>query len=106
MFGGPAGKYLGLLTGISVTDDVRLIEFRYNSEAVPLECRKAGRCIPSDYAETIHFEIDGPGGEVIDSLTVYVRRYLTPGVWYYEPGFLESFKVCSLRPAPALSNMS
>lgn len=109
MFGGPAGMYLRLLTGISVTADVgcpRTIEFHYNSEDVPLECRKLGRCTPSDYAKTMHFEIDGPGGEVIDSLTVYIRQYLTDVLWYFKPGFLESFKACSLHPALALSNMS
>jgi hypothetical protein len=68
MFGGPAGLYLASLTGISVTADasaLKAIEFHYsNSEHVPLECRKVGRCTPSDYAETKHFEIDGPGGQV------------------------------------------
>lgn len=96
LFGGSAGIYLRSLTGISVTTDVgcpRVIEFHYNSEDVPLECRKLGRSTPSDYARTMHFEIDGRGGEVIDSLTVYVRRYLTDVQWYYETGFLESFKV-------------
>lgn len=109
LFGGPAGIYLRSLTGISVTADVgcpRVIEFHYKSEDVPLECRKLGRCSPSDYAKTMHFEIDGPGGEVINSLTVYVRRYLTDAHWSFEPGILESFKVCSLHPALALSNLS
>lgn len=108
MFGGLGGMYLGLLSGISVTTDVgcpRAIEFHYNSEDVPPECRKLGRCTPSDYAKTMHFEIDGPGGEVIDSLTVYIRQYLTDGLWYYKPGFLESFKVCSLYSALTLSNI-
>ena len=96
MFGGPAGMYLKSLTGISVVADMgcpRAIEFHYSSEDVPLECRKLGRCTPSDYAKTMQFEIDGPGGEVIDSLTVYIRQYLTDVLWYYKPGFLESFKV-------------
>lgn len=110
MFGEPAGMYLRFLTGISVTADEncpRLIEFHYNSDDVPLECRRVGRCIPPDYAKTMHFEIDGAGGEVMDSLTVYVRPYLSDNVmWYYGPGALRSFKVCSLCPALALSNMS
>lgn len=109
MFGGPAGMYLGLLTGISVTADggcLRAIEFHYNSEHVPLEQRKLARCTPSEYAQTMHFEIDGPGGEVIDSLTVYIRQYATEGLWYYKPGVLESFKACSLHSALAPSNKS
>ncbi|TWU77003.1 hypothetical protein ED733_007548 [Metarhizium rileyi] len=73
LFGGPSGIYLRSLIGMSVTTDgccVRAIEFHYNSEDIPLECRKLGRCTPSDYATTLHFKIDGPGGEVIDFLAV------------------------------------
>lgn len=92
MFGGPAGKYLRLLTGISVFG-LKAIEFHYNSEVVPLECRKVGRCRLSEYAKPIHFEIDGPGGEVIDSLTIYMRPYPNAKLWYYNPGVLQSFKV-------------
>lgn len=109
MFGGPSDKYLRLLTGISVTADAgcpRAVEFHYSSKNVPMECRKVGRCTPSDYAETMRFEIDGAGGEFINSLTVYVRQYSTDVLWYYKPGILESFKVCSLHFALALSNMS
>ncbi|KAG9250973.1 F-box domain-containing protein [Emericellopsis atlantica] len=78
MFGGPAGTYLHMLTGISVTIDIgcpRTIEFHYNSDNVPPECRKVGRYTASDYAETMYFEIDGPGREVLDSLTVCIRQH-------------------------------
>ncbi|KAH9986270.1 hypothetical protein F4779DRAFT_305655 [Xylariaceae sp. FL0662B] len=95
MFGGPAGIYLRQLTGISVTDYgdcPKAIEFHYDSENVPLECRKVGRCTPSDYAEVMHFEIDGSGGEVIDSLIVYLE-YPTNAPWFYKSGVLLSFKV-------------
>ncbi|KAK2597380.1 hypothetical protein QQS21_006004 [Conoideocrella luteorostrata] len=107
-FGGPAGMYLRLLSGISVTADagcLRAIEFHYNdNEGVPLECRKVGRCTPSEYAKTMHFEVDGLGGEVIDSLIVYIRQYPNTVLWYLKPGVLESFKACSSHSALAQSN--
>jgi hypothetical protein len=105
LFGGPGGIHLRSLTGMSFTTDdgyPRVIEFHYNSEDVPLECRKLGRFTPSKFAHTMHFEIDGPGGEFIDHLTVHVRQHLTADQWFYESGILESFKVCSGHPALAL----
>ncbi|KAK2592000.1 hypothetical protein QQS21_010303 [Conoideocrella luteorostrata] len=95
MFGGPSGIYLRSLTGVSITANagcLMTMEFHYNSEDVPLKCRKLGKCTPSEYAKTVHFEIDGPGGEIINALTVNVRQYPTAELWYYIPGVLESFK--------------
>ena len=97
-FAGPAGMYLRLLTGISVITDPecpRAVEFQYNSPDVPVECRNVGSCTPSDYTQTLHFDIDGPGGEVINSLTVYVRQHSHDVLWYYKPEILESFKASS-----------
>lgn len=103
LFGGPAGTYLKSLTGVSVTvdgDTIGGIEFHYNSEDVPSECRKVGKCTPTDYAKTMHFEIDGPNGEVIDSLTVGVYQYANESaVWFLKPGVLESFKARPLHSA-------
>ncbi|KAH9216177.1 hypothetical protein DL95DRAFT_498506 [Leptodontidium sp. 2 PMI_412] len=95
MFGGPGGIYLRYLTGISVTciGTLRGIEFHYNTEDVPIECRKLGRYRSSEYAQVIHFSIDGPGGEVIDAVEVYLRYYDGEDVfWFYKHGALESFK--------------
>ncbi|KAF2970831.1 hypothetical protein GQX73_g2783 [Xylaria multiplex] len=70
MFGGRGGVYLRSLVGLSVTcfGTVRNIEFHYDSEEVPVECRKVGRC-RTEGINVIHFPIDGPDGEVIDSVT-------------------------------------
>ncbi|KAG4435231.1 hypothetical protein IFR05_009286 [Cadophora sp. M221] len=83
MFGGPGGIYLRYLTGISVTclGTLRGIEFHYNTEDVPIECRKLGRYKSSEYAKVIHFSIDGPGGEVIDAVEVYVKYYVGENVF-------------------------
>ncbi|KAI2601706.1 F-box domain-containing protein [Hypoxylon sp. NC1633] len=76
MFGGLGGIYLRSIVGISVTcfGTVRGIEFHYDSEELPVECRKLGRC-RTEGISVIHFPIDGPGGEVIDSVTIYLRYY-------------------------------
>ncbi|KAH9887405.1 F-box domain-containing protein [Xylariomycetidae sp. FL2044] len=76
MFGGPKGIYLRFLTGISATFQGVLhgIEFHYNSESVPAECRKVGRCQSFEYAKTVHFPVDGPGGEFIDSMQISTNR--------------------------------
>lgn len=110
LFGGHAGTYLASLTGIAATidgDAIRFIEFYYNSEEVPMECRKIGRGVPSEYAKTMHFKIDGPGGEVIDSLTVHVREHPGDPVFHCDRGILESFEVssCSTSCTRTLSNV-
>jgi hypothetical protein len=53
-----------------------------------------GRYKSSEYAEVIHFSIDGPDGEVIDAIEVYLRYSVGENVfWFYKHGALESFKV-------------
>lgn len=96
MFGGPRGVYLHHLTGISVTcrSNLRGIEFHYNSEHIPIECRKLGRYKSSEYDEVIHFDIAGPSGEDIDNIKVYYRHYDSDRLpWFYRRGVLMSFKV-------------
>ncbi|KUJ14064.1 F-box domain-containing protein [Mollisia scopiformis] len=100
MFGGLGGIYLRHLTGISVTclGTLRGIEFHYNTEDVPIECRKLGRYRSSKYAKVIHFSIDGPAGEVIDAIEVYLRYFVGENVlWFYKHGALESFKISTNR---------
>ncbi|KAH7175925.1 F-box domain-containing protein [Dactylonectria macrodidyma] len=107
LFGGPAGRYLPLLTGMSVTVEIgypTAIEFHYNTWVVPPECRKLGRCTPSVDAKTIDFEIDGPGGEVIDSLTLHTCHFLPETRWFYKFGVVESFEESPLHSTHALSN--
>ncbi|KAI1426684.1 F-box domain-containing protein [Xylaria sp. FL1777] len=84
MFGGPGGIYLRSIIGLSVTchSVIHSMKFHYNSKEVPVECRKLGR-YRTKGTNPIHFPIDGPGGEIINSVTVCV----------YRDGILESFKV-------------
>lgn len=96
MFGGPGGIYLRHLTGVSVTcrGTLRGIEFHHNTEHIPIECRKLGRYKSSEYDEVTHFSIDGPGGEVIDDINVYLEYYASEKVsWFYKQGALKSFKI-------------
>ncbi|EFY97487.2 F-box domain-containing protein [Metarhizium robertsii ARSEF 23] len=75
MFGGPRGSHLRSLTGMSVTSlgTLRGIEFHFNAENVPAASRRLGRYKPSEYAKVMHFDIDGPGGEFITAIEIYVR---------------------------------
>ncbi|KAI0423605.1 F-box domain-containing protein [Xylaria sp. FL1042] len=96
MFGGPGGIYLRYLTGISVScwGSPCGIEFHYNTEDVPVECRKLGRYKSSEYVEVMHFPIDGPGGEIISAIEVYLRYPVSERVfWFYKQGVLISFKI-------------
>lgn len=36
----------------------------------------------------MNFYIDGPCGEVIESITVYIREYASEEAWYYNTGVL------------------
>lgn len=100
MFGGPGGSHLNALTGMSVFRAKCTIEFHYNNDDIPAECRTAG-CWPHDeYDIGVHFDIDGPGGEVIDSLTVLNYEHDDTDdniVWFFKPGYMESLEVCFPR---------
>ncbi|KAL9101967.1 MAG: hypothetical protein Q9163_002825 [Psora crenata] len=79
LFGGPGGIYLRSLTNISVTFKLcwggaylRGIEFHYNTDEVPAELRKLGRYRPTGDDRVVRFPIDGPGGEIIETVEVYV----------------------------------
>ncbi|KAH6856678.1 hypothetical protein B0I37DRAFT_334220 [Chaetomium sp. MPI-CAGE-AT-0009] len=74
-FGGPGGRYLQHLTGLSAVSSVGIlrIHFYFNVE-VPWEHRSFGRLkVEEEYEETTDFSIDGPGGERIE--TVSIRYY-------------------------------
>lgn len=95
MFGGPRGSHLRSLTGMSVTSlgTLRGIEFHFNAENIPAASRRLGRYKPSEYAKVMHFDIDGPGGEFITGIEIYVRYFTSDNVmWIYKDGELESFK--------------
>lgn len=96
MFGGPDGSYLGSLTSMSVYGISGAIDFCYkNSVNVPPECRIAGRYFTDQHVEPICFDIDGPGGEVVDSLTVHNSEYPSRrgALWYHKSGFMQSLEV-------------
>jgi len=100
MFGGPGGIYLCYLTGVSVTcrGTLRGIKFYYNTEDVPIECRKLGWYKSSEYDEVIHFSIDGLGREVINAIKVYLKYYISENVfWFYKHSALKSFKISTNR---------
>ncbi|KAF7561546.1 hypothetical protein G7046_g2595 [Stylonectria norvegica] len=80
LFGGPGGARLPKLTGISITwpDRMQSIEFLYDSDEGSRKERVLGRspefCLGF---ETTEFSIDGPGGERIDRVDLYLQ-YVPP----------------------------
>ncbi|EPE28689.1 Mannose-binding lectin [Glarea lozoyensis ATCC 20868] len=100
LFGGHGGKYLQSLTGVTVTYRARVsgVEFNYNTEQVPAECRKVGRYRPHTFDTVSYFPIDGAGGEYID--TIHLFRTFSSGAemyWYQKIGKLKSFKISTNR---------
>ncbi|KAF5129752.1 hypothetical protein E5D57_006083 [Metarhizium anisopliae] len=78
---------------------LRGIEFHFNAENVPAASRRLGRYKLSEYAKVMHFDIDGPGGEFITAIEIYVRYYTSDNVmWIYKDGVLESFKARGSHP--------
>lgn len=72
-FGGPKGAYLKHLTRISLHDYGRFI-FQYDRDDIPEQCSQFGRKekLEPRYSTSLHFDIDGPGGERI--IAVQIRR--------------------------------
>jgi hypothetical protein len=95
-FGGPGGIYLRSLLEISVTNlgCVCCIEFRYNTDNIPAEARKLGRRTVTAFSVTESFEIDGPGGELIQSIDAGIQRTDSSIAYnFHRHGSLASFKV-------------
>lgn len=96
LFGGFGGRHLESPTGISVTCLGSLcgIEFHYNTDEVPAEWRKLGRRKSTEYAQDMRFPVDGPGGELIETIEVNLEYAYGEHVYsFYEQGKLRSFKV-------------
>jgi hypothetical protein len=94
-FGGPRGRYLRYLTGVSAMfrgSLFRGLTFHYNISDVPLACRQLGRDTASEAVKTKHFVIDGPGGEIITNVGVCISSHGAD-----RHGLLISFKVCVHR---------
>ncbi|MCJ1253647.1 hypothetical protein MMC24_001459 [Lignoscripta atroalba] len=95
LFGGPGGIYLRSLTEISVTCLGNLcgIEFHYNTDEVPAEWRKLSRRKSTEFSRVMRFPIDGPGGEIIDTVEVNLDyAYGEHTYSFYKHGALNSFK--------------
>jgi hypothetical protein len=75
------------------------IEFHYNTGDIPMEMRKLGRRDFTDFSHVERFPINGPGGELIQTIDVSIERAsieqaARKGVYnFYKHGKLSSFKV-------------
>ncbi|MBE3047257.1 hypothetical protein IMZ48_32990 [Candidatus Bathyarchaeota archaeon] len=76
-FGGTEGQYLRNLTSISspAKSHSVILKFKFNSDAVPPECRRLAGDMRRDCPETTSFAIDGPGGEMICEVEVTLANY-------------------------------
>ena len=96
-FGGPGGKYLSHLTGISVAfwAGIFRIHFSFDKE-VPAEHQGLGRR-KSEYGteDVIDFSIDGPGGERIEIIKMdHYYPHPDEGLpWVVQEGFIARCKV-------------
>ncbi|CAG8980462.1 hypothetical protein HYALB_00012054 [Hymenoscyphus albidus] len=74
-FGGPGGCKLKHLTSVSfdIAQGFFGLEFHYGAGPGHETC-KLGRYVHSDSSEEEHFLIDGPGGEVIESVEVILEH--------------------------------
>lgn len=72
-FGGPDGAYLRYLIKISAiyrSTCLTGIEFHYNHVDILSGCHKFGKCVRTTSTQTIDFDIDGPGGEVVKYIDI------------------------------------
>lgn len=96
LFGGPGGIYLRSLTEVSVTrlGDLCGIEFRYDTEDLSMRTRTLGRRNITEFSRIMRFPIDGPGGELIQTVEVSIERAAGERVYrFYRHGKLSSFRV-------------
>lgn len=101
LFGGHGGIYLRSLTEVTVTclGDLCSIEFHYNMDEVPMKTCKLGHCNFTAFSRVTRFSIDGPGGEVIQTVDVSIERQTGERVYdFYKHGKLSSFRVSIVKP--------
>lgn len=99
-FGGPGGVYLRSLTEVSVTrlGDLCHIGFCYDSEDISLPERTLGRRKVTEFSRVIRFPIDGPGGELIQTVEVSTEHLAGERVYrFYRHGKLSSFRVSKVQ---------
>jgi hypothetical protein len=95
-FGGSDGECLRHLTCISIMGLGQLcsVEFEYDTDDLTVNDRKLGRRRSTDYSQVTKFPIDGPGGEVVTSIEVSLRRVTSEHAFFFcRNGVLESLKV-------------
>ncbi|WEW59724.1 Protein gts1 [Emydomyces testavorans] len=95
-FGGPKGVYLESIKEICVTrlGSLCCIEFGYDTEDIPTGLRKLGRRKVTDFSRVTRFQIDGPAGEFINTISVSIERLDEEDVYRsYRHGKLSSFKI-------------
>ena len=75
-FGGPGGKYLSYITGLSVQyrHGLHSIEFHYKQTPCTRASKKLGRCDTSEVAPSTLFKIDGGSGERITAVDIVVQK--------------------------------
>ena len=98
-FGGPDGIYLRSLTEVCVTrlGGLCSIEFHYDTDDIPMEMRMLGRRNFTNFSRVTRFPIDGPGGELIQTIDVSIERAAGEGVYsFYKHGKLSSFKASNV----------
>jgi hypothetical protein len=96
LFGGMQGVYLRNLTAISVVElgSIRSIEFHYDRDDIPIQCRKLGRPVSLESANTFLFPINGPGGQVINGVEVSLLSHSGDHLSrYYQHGIVQALKV-------------
>ena len=100
-FGGSNGEYLRFLTEICA---IRLgtlcsIEFRYETKAASPKTKRLGRRKSTSFSDIMRFPIDGPGGELVQSVEVSLIRLDGDNIYsFYRHGKLNSFKVSTFEP--------
>jgi len=96
-FGGPGGSYLKHVTGVSAycPGGLYSLEFHYGPSLGLAGAYKLGRRRITDDSKILEFQIDGVGGELIETVEVTLHRYKTRSAHYsfLKYGVLDSVKV-------------
>ncbi|KAH9906634.1 hypothetical protein F4778DRAFT_722782 [Xylariomycetidae sp. FL2044] len=104
LFGGPRGSYLKYL--VAITAHMKfgtcfLVDFKYENHEISDQVQPVGRhkCTKAfpGCRDPLKFTIDGPGGEVVDSIELYLRYSDHEYLKVYRQGVLDSFKVFTNR---------
>lgn len=75
------------------------IEFHYETKATSPKIQRLGRRKLTSFSDIMRFPIDGPGGELIESVEVSLECLDGNNVYsFYRHGKLNSFKVSAFQP--------